>query len=90
MRVSISHAVLWIASGAVAQNITTGKLGDAAQIANNPPGASYIAVFEGRVTGEVTAESAATGKGVVFSVTVNGLPKEGGPFGTFLSILNGR
>ena len=81
MRVSIANAVLWIAAGAIAQNITTGKLGDAAQITNNPPGASYIAVFEGRVTGEVTAESAATGKGVLFSVTVNGLPKEGGPFG---------
>lgn len=70
-----------VITAARAQNITTGKLGDAAQITNNPPGASYVAVLEGPVTGEVTATSAATGKGVFFSVTVNGLPTEGGPFG---------
>ena len=81
MHSHVTSIILSAITLAAAQNITTGKLGDAAQITNNSLGSSYIAVFEGLVTGEVTATSAATGKGVVFSVTVNGLPTEGGPFG---------
>ncbi|KAH8710038.1 superoxide dismutase, partial [Phaeosphaeriaceae sp. PMI808] len=69
---------------ALAQNQTTGKLGDAMVIMNNPPMASYVAMFPrnsmSKVKGRVTAMSGKDGLGVNFSLMVRGLPNEGGPF----------
>jgi hypothetical protein len=76
---------------AFAQNQTTGKLGDAVVVGNNPPMASYIAHFSrsdmSKLKGKVTAISGKDGKGVNFSLTVQGLPKEGGPFSKFLLLI---
>jgi hypothetical protein len=73
---------------ALAQNQTTGKLGDAMVIGNNPPMTSYVALFSrsdmSKIKGKVTVISGKDGKGVNFSLTVQGLPKEGGPFSKFL------
>jgi hypothetical protein len=75
---------------ALAQNHTTGKLGDAVVVVNNPPRASYVAVFPrygtSKIRGEVTAVSARGGKGVNFDLMVRGLPIAGGPFSEFLHI----
>lgn len=73
---------------ALAQNHTTGKLGDAKVVMNNPPMASYVATFPhdgmSKVKGQVTAMSGKGGKGVNFSLRFRGLPKEAGPFSEFL------
>lgn len=62
------------------------ELGPAAEITNNPIGAKYVATFPNSiktaVRGSVTAQSATDGKGVNFDVVIDGLPAEGGPFGT--------
>ncbi|KAF2842236.1 Cu,Zn superoxide dismutase-like protein, partial [Patellaria atrata CBS 101060] len=61
---------------------TTGQLGDAAAITNNPEGAIYVATLpiSKGVRGTVTAQTAPGGAGVAFQITVDGLPTEGGPF----------
>ena len=75
---------------ALAQNQTTGKLGDAMVVMNNPPMASYVAMFPrngmSKVKGKVTAMSEKDGNGVNFSLMLRGLPKEGGPFSEFLHL----
>ncbi|KAF2761752.1 Cu,Zn superoxide dismutase-like protein [Pseudovirgaria hyperparasitica] len=67
---------------------TTGKLGDAAIISDNPVGAHYVATFpiseKNTVRGTVKAESNPDGKGVHFEVSVSGLPEAGGPWGYHL------
>ncbi|KAH9891387.1 superoxide dismutase [Xylariomycetidae sp. FL2044] len=78
-------------TGAIAQNATTGKLGDAIPVTNNPVGKSVVGTLpekpfwtagsiDGNVKGSITAKSAADGKGVEFTVNFSNLPKEGGPF----------
>ncbi|KAI0196117.1 superoxide dismutase [Xylaria flabelliformis] len=75
----------------LAQNATTGKLGDAIAVTNNPAGKEAIAVLpdkpfwtsgsiNGNVKGSLKASSGANGVGVDFEVTLSNLPKEGGPF----------
>ncbi|KAK4145466.1 superoxide dismutase [Dichotomopilus funicola] len=94
MRVSTQISLLLAAAGAhvSAQDATTGQLGDAAAITNNPENAVYKAIlprsafFEpaypegGNIEGEVTARAGDGGKGVRFSVKLNNLPSTGGPF----------
>ncbi|ORY09197.1 superoxide dismutase [Clohesyomyces aquaticus] len=71
-----------LAARALAQ--TTGMLGDAMVITNNPPGARYTAMFKGKgmnsTKGVVTAVSGKDGKGVSFTLMLQGLPKDGGPY----------
>ncbi|KAI8950947.1 superoxide dismutase [Xylaria longipes] len=75
----------------LAQNSTTGKLGDAIAVTNNPVGKEAVAVLpdkpfftsgalNGNVKGAVRATAGANGVGVDFDVTFSNLPKEGGPF----------
>jgi hypothetical protein len=82
------------AAGACAQMMgTTGMLGDAMMVNNNPSGATYVAMFESKgmgmgmgmnsLTGKVTAMSGKDGKGVSFNLELMGLPKEGGPFSEY-------
>jgi hypothetical protein len=58
-------------------------------VANNPGGASFVAKLptkEGSaLQGSVSAVSGNDGKGVLLSVAISGLPKEGGPFSKFPS-----
>lgn len=72
------------AASAVLASAATGKLGDAAEITNNPASAVYAAVLPNRddtaVRGSVIASSVANGQAVEFQVTISGLPEEGGPF----------
>lgn len=64
----------------------TGKLGDAMAITNNPPGAAYMAMFDGdamgSVKGKIVAMSGTGGKGVMFNLTLMNLPMMGGPYST--------
>lgn len=64
----------------------TGMLGDAMAIMNNPPGAMYTAMLKGgpgsMVMGQVVAMSGPGGKGVMFNLTLMGLPMIGGPYST--------
>jgi hypothetical protein len=75
---------------ALAQNQTTGKLGDAMAVVNNPPMTSYVAMFShkgmSKINGKVTAMSGKDGHGVNFSLMLRGLPEEGGPFSEFLHL----
>jgi len=67
----------------------TGKLGDAMAIMNNPPGATYNAMLKGgpvsMAMGEVTAMSGPGGRGVMFNLTLMGLPMTGGPYSKSMS-----
>ncbi|KAK4230644.1 hypothetical protein QBC38DRAFT_19985 [Podospora fimiseda] len=77
----------------------TGKLGNATIVTNNPIGVVYKATFpekawfapaypEGdNVKGDISAVAAPDGKGVVFTVKLSNLPKEGGPFPYHLHVL---
>lgn len=51
---------------------------------NQPEGAAYLAVLpdkpETTIRGNITAVTAPDLRGVVFSVAMEGLPTEGGPF----------
>lgn len=53
-------------------------------VSDNPKGASYIATLPEQtkytVRGSVAAVTAEDGNGIKFSVSVSGLPAEGGPF----------
>ncbi|KAI1503654.1 superoxide dismutase [Biscogniauxia marginata] len=79
------------AAGALAQNATTGQLGDATVTTNNPVGKSVRATLpeepffktgsiNGNVKGYVSAKSGANGVGVDYEVSFSNLPTEGGPF----------
>ncbi|KAI0206289.1 superoxide dismutase [Astrocystis sublimbata] len=93
MRLSNVYLSLSAAGTCVlAQNsTTTGQLGDAVAVTNNPVGKRAIAVLpedpfftagslDGNVKGDVKAATGANGLGVDFEVTFSNLPKEGGPF----------
>lgn len=57
---------------------------DAPVVQGNPVGAQYLATLPikagSSLGGSVQAESAPDGKGVLFSISLSGLPTEGGPF----------
>lgn len=64
---------------------TTGKLGDAAIVQNNPVGVTYTATLPNSNTtgirGYVSGTSAANGTGVTFNVNLSGFPSAAlGPF----------
>jgi len=92
MRVSTQLSVLLAAASTQVSAQTTGKLGDAAEVNNNPVGVVYKATLPetaffkdafpegGNIKGDVTAEASADGKGVKFTVKLSNLPKTGGPF----------
>jgi hypothetical protein len=86
---SVSLAALL--SSVSAQNITTGALGNASVVENNPPGVMYVATLpttefnnpsdpRGNVKGSVVAVANPNGIGVSFSVSFSNLPTGGGPF----------
>jgi hypothetical protein len=85
MRHSTVLALLCTLHGATPQ-MMTGKLGDAMAIMNNPADAAYSAMFDGgngsSVKGKVAAMSGPGGKGVMFDLSIMGLPMSGGPFST--------
>jgi len=87
--ISVSLAVLLSCVGA--QNTTTGALGNASVVVNNPPGAVYVATLpttefnnpsdpRGNVKGSIAATANPNGIGVSFSVSFSNLPTSGGPF----------
>ncbi len=82
MRHSTVLALLSTLHGATSQ--MTGMLGDAMAIMNNPPGVIYSAMIGGgasdSVKGEVVAMSGPGGKGVMFNLSIMGLPMAGGPY----------
>ncbi|KAI0525988.1 superoxide dismutase [Xylaria bambusicola] len=91
MRLSDILSLAILGTCVLAQNGTTGLLGDAIAVTNNPIGKGAIAVLpkkpffasgslDGNVKGAVRATTGAKGKGVDFEVTFSNLPKEGGPF----------
>lgn len=67
----------------VALSQTTGKLGNAAVVTNNPAGVSYQAVLPARadtkIRGQITGTSTANGTGVRWSFNFEGFP-DIGPF----------
>lgn len=78
-----------------AQNTTTGALGDAAVVKNNPLGVVYTATLPetrffkasglaGNVKGSVSAVANPDGVGVSFKVDFSNLPTSGGPFRKFI------
>ncbi|KAK3394075.1 superoxide dismutase [Podospora didyma] len=85
-------------SSSAAAGPTTGQLGDAAPVTNNPPGVVLRAVFPekafttslfpdgGNIKGEVIAISSPDGDGVLFQVKLSNLPKTGGPFSYHLHV----
>lgn len=87
MQSSSLLALLAAVASAAAQ--ATGKLGDAKAITDSPKGAAYIATFSksGAITGVVNATSEASGKGVAFSLEIQGLKPESGPYSKTFSIL---
>ncbi|KLU83575.1 hypothetical protein MAPG_02629 [Magnaporthiopsis poae ATCC 64411] len=90
---TIATILATAAIGVSAQNRTTGKLGDALVVSNNPPGVVYVATLPevaftkgsayangGNAKGHVSAVASPDGVGVMFTVHFSNLPKEGGPF----------
>lgn len=77
-----TYALLSAAVGALAQST------DAEVVADNPPGARYIARFDGGLflSGRVLAGSDAFGLGITYHVSLSGLPEENGPFSMFPSL----
>lgn len=67
--------------GALAQST------DAEVVSDNPPGARYIARFDGGLflAGRVLAGSDAFGLGITYHVSLSGLPEESGPFSMSLN-----
>ncbi|CAG8974143.1 hypothetical protein HYALB_00002780 [Hymenoscyphus albidus] len=74
-----------------AQNVTTGALGNATVVENNPPGVTYVASLpekrffnpkdpRGNVKGSISATANPNGIGVTFNVEFENLPLTGGPF----------
>ncbi|KAI0406065.1 superoxide dismutase [Xylaria palmicola] len=91
MRVSRILSLSAAGTCALAQNQTTGQLGDAVTVSNNPAGKQAVAVLpdepfftagtlSGNVKGSVKAATGPNGAGVDFEVTFSNLPAEGGPF----------
>ncbi|GAP84902.1 putative superoxide dismutase [Rosellinia necatrix] len=91
MRLSKIISFSAVGTCALAQNSTTGQLGDAVAVTNNPVGKSAIAELpeepffaagslNGNVKGSVKATTGARGAGVDYEVTFSNLPAEGGPF----------
>ncbi|KAK9417868.1 putative Superoxide dismutase [Seiridium unicorne] len=92
MYTSTIALLLSASAGAVlAQGPTTGQLGNASVITNNPAGKSYVGTLpaepfwktgalDGNVKGSVTVKSSPGGTGVEYTVKFSNLPKEGGPF----------
>ncbi|KAI3337779.1 superoxide dismutase [Ustulina deusta] len=91
MRLSSILSLSAMGACVLAQNYTTGQLGDAVAVTNNPVGKKAIAVLpnkpfftsgsvHGNVKGAVKVTTGAKGVGVNFEVTFSNLPKEGGPF----------
>ncbi|KAK4043663.1 superoxide dismutase [Parachaetomium inaequale] len=92
MRVSTRLSVLLAAASTHVSAQETGKLGDAAEVSNNPVGVVYKATLPenayfqgaymdgGNIEGEVTATAEPDGKGVRFTVKLSNLPRSGGPF----------
>ncbi|TVY47168.1 Cell surface Cu-only superoxide dismutase, partial [Lachnellula occidentalis] len=87
--ISVSLAALLSCVGAT--NITTGALGNATIISNNPPGVVYVATLptkefnnpedpRGNIKGSVAATANPNGIGVSISVSFSNLPTSGGPF----------
>ncbi|KAI1076729.1 superoxide dismutase [Whalleya microplaca] len=92
MRVSniISLSAVGV-SAVLAQNDTTGKLGDATVVTNNPVGKAVVATLpeqpfftagslNGNVKGSVVAKSGPNGEGIDYEVSFSNIPTEGGPF----------
>jgi hypothetical protein len=83
MRTQSIISVLAVATAATAQTQP------APVVANNPVGAQYLAVLPDKASttlrGSVQIQSSADGKGVDVSVSVSGLPAEGGPFSKYIS-----
>lgn len=81
MRVQIFSV---LAAASVAVNAQSSTVVPAPVVSSNPAGAVYVAKLPEQqgstVRGSVTGISAADGNGVKFSVSVSGLPAEGGPF----------
>lgn len=64
--------------------VTTGELGDATEVLENPQGAAYRGVVTKNafgIKGSLTAVTA-EGKGTEFAIDVENLPTSGGPFRT--------
>ncbi|RWA09059.1 hypothetical protein EKO27_g6028 [Xylaria grammica] len=91
MRLSTILSLSAVGARTLAQSNTTGQLGDAVVVTNNPIGKEALAVLpktpfftsgslEGNVKGSVKATTGAKGVGVDFEVAFSNLPKEGGPF----------
>ncbi|TVY89896.1 Cell surface Cu-only superoxide dismutase, partial [Lachnellula willkommii] len=87
--ISVSLAALLSCVGAL--NITTGALGNATIVENNPPGVVYVATLptkefndpndpRGNIQGSVAATANPNGIGVSISVSFSNLPTSGGPF----------
>lgn len=80
-------------AAAFAAGLLPTTLADSAPVTHdNPQGAQYVATLPktNAVRGSVVASSNNTGNGVSFSVSISGLPAQGGPFresqiGVFLS-----
>ncbi|TGJ83683.1 hypothetical protein E0Z10_g5072 [Xylaria hypoxylon] len=89
MRLSSVLSLATFGACALAQSNSTGKLGDAVVVTNNPIGKEAIALLpktpffgslKHNVKGSVKATSGAKGVGVDFEIAFSNLPKEGGPF----------
>lgn len=76
-------SIVAVAAAATAVSAQSSAINPAPQVTNNPQGVSYIAVLpenKGTLRGSVIGRPAKDGKGVEFTVSVSGLPAEGGPF----------
>jgi hypothetical protein len=79
-------SVYTLVAAAVAVNAQTATLTStvvaAPTVSSNPKGASYTAKLpeKGTVRGSIIGTSGNDGVGVQFSISVSGLPSEGGPF----------
>ncbi len=73
-------SLLGAAALAAAQNVTTGKLGDAREVRNNPViGETWVATFDSpAVKGTVTA--VAQPVGINYTIAVTGLAVDKGPY----------
>jgi hypothetical protein len=78
-------SIIAIAAAATAVSAQSSTINPAPEVSSNPKGVSYVAKLpenKGTLRGSVVGTSATDGKGVKFSVSVSGLPAEGGPFST--------
>ncbi|KAL7272337.1 hypothetical protein RUND412_004857 [Rhizina undulata] len=68
---------------ASAQSVTTGALGNAAVVTDNPIGKTYVATFpsNGTVSGTVSFTASSNGTGVEVTVDLSGFVGIEGPFG---------